>query len=368
MAEAIDENTIRRYLLGGVAEAEAAAFETRLMTDDGLFEMLLIVEDELMDERAAGELSAEEQARFDAYFLTTPQRRERLELARALHDYAARRADAPEILQRPVSNGTDNLAAPATPPAEASDSVIKNFPPAVREIRERRQSWTRAYLGFAAAAVVLIGIGFGIFGIWRTFFYESDVSKGLQALNQAYSNQRPTAARITGFNYAPLPPNTRGDQKESVNYVAHDRAERLLRDAVADHPDAQSYHALGRLYLAERKFDDAIKQFDEALKLNADNAQLESDLGAAYLEGGAASRPEEPGAKRSEYFEQSLKHLTRALELDDSLLQARFNRALLYGYMGRTQEARDEWRKYLERDGNSQWAAEAGQRLKSLEK
>ena len=113
MVEEIEEKTIRQYLLGELAEAEMSQFEERLMIDDQLFEMLLVVEDELIDERAADELSAEEQARFDAFFLATPQRRERLELARALHDYAAE-YPAP----KPVDNsdsGANNKSMYATP-------------------------------------------------------------------------------------------------------------------------------------------------------------------------------------------------------------------------------------------------------------
>src|ERR1051325_11469042 len=86
MVEA-DEKTIRQYLLGELDEAEMSVFEERLMTDDELFEMLRVVEDELIDEAAAGELSAAERARFEQYFLATPDRRARLELSRALYDH-----------------------------------------------------------------------------------------------------------------------------------------------------------------------------------------------------------------------------------------------------------------------------------------
>src|SRR5437763_11020866 len=94
MVEA-DEKTIRQYLLGELDEAEMVRFEERLMTDDELFEMLQVVEDDLLDEAAARELSGEESARFDRYFLATPDRRARLDLSRALHDYARRKVIRP---------------------------------------------------------------------------------------------------------------------------------------------------------------------------------------------------------------------------------------------------------------------------------
>src|SRR5205085_12009129 len=100
MVEA-DEKTIRQYLLGELDEAEMVRFEERLMTDDELFEMLRVVEDELIDEAAARELSAEEQGRFDRNFLATPDRRARLGLSRDLHDYARRVATVTRPLRSP---------------------------------------------------------------------------------------------------------------------------------------------------------------------------------------------------------------------------------------------------------------------------
>ncbi|MFL6277345.1 MAG: tetratricopeptide repeat protein [Blastocatellia bacterium] len=287
--------------------------------------MLRVVEDELIDDAAARELSAEEQAHFDSHFLAAPDRRTRLELSLALHDHARQ-----------------------------ADSCIAKI------IRFLRRPSPRVYLSFATAAVLLIIL-------WLIIPSPgTDVSKGLQALNQAYREQRPTEARITGFDYAPLPPSTRGSEQERVDPVARERAEQILQGAVTNHPDAQAYHALGRLYLAEHKFAEAIELFDEASRLNANNAQLESDIGAAYLEKGQVGPP----AERNEAYRQSLTHLTRALELNGSLLEARFNRALLYTYTSRKAEARNDWSTYLELDKNqrSPWAEEASRRLKALEK
>ena len=43
-------------------------------------------------------------------------------------------------------------------------------------------------------------------------------------------------------------------------------------------------HELGRVYLAEKNFDDAIKQFEKAVKLAPNNAKLHNDLGVALME------------------------------------------------------------------------------------
>src|SRR5205085_11092346 len=54
-------------------------------------------------------------------------------------------------------------------------------------------------------------------------------------------------------------------------------------------------------------------------------------------------------------------------ELDGTLLEALFNRALCYDYSGLPQQAEADWHKYLECDPNSQWANEAQQHLRLLE-
>src|SRR5262249_51642403 len=145
--------------------------------------------------------------------------------------------------------------------------------------------WKRAfanpYLRIAAAAVIVFGLGLGI---WRVFFYQSDVAKGMAALAKAYRAERPVEARISGLGYAPLN-DTRGVEQPKVDELSLNRAERILLDEVSEHPSsAAAHHALGRFYLAERKFDKAIAHFDEALKGDANNAQLHSDYGAALLE------------------------------------------------------------------------------------
>src|SRR5581483_6698821 len=136
MVEA-DEKTIRQYLLGEMGEAEMSRFEERLMTDDELFEMLQVVEDDLLDEAASHELSAEEQARFDQHFLATPDRRDRLELSLALHDHARQAAEI----------------------KKTNNPVVVDFPPPKPEPRPSFWSSRRVYLSLAAAAVILVVIG-----------------------------------------------------------------------------------------------------------------------------------------------------------------------------------------------------------------
>lgn len=319
-----DEKTIRQYLLGELGEAEMSRFEERLMTDDELFEMLPVIEDELIDEAAAHELSAEEQSRFDQYFLASPDRRARLELSYALRHHA-----------------------------QHEDTLIAKI------IRLLRRPSPRVYLSFATAVVILIAIG-----VW-IFFPQSDVRKGLQALNKAYREQRPTEARLTEFDYAPHPV-TRGNDSGHIDTRQYDRAGSLLLSALEKHPDARTYHAAGLFYLAGRDFDRAIAHLEKALQMSANNAHLESDLGAALLERGKAERDNNEVEKSREDLLSSLEHLRHALELNDSLHAARFNYALCLEYLNRPQQAADEWRTYLEKDRDSPWRGDAEQKLQAL--
>src|SRR5205085_10778869 len=128
----------------------------------------------------------------------------------------------------------------------------------------------RVYLSLAAAAVILIALG----GWWLWFHYipQLDVRRGLQALNNAYRNQRPTEARITGFDYAPLSV-TRGNDSGKADTLELDLAGSLLLSQVKAHPNAQSLRAAGLFYLVKRDFDQAIEYLNQALVLQPNNAQ-----------------------------------------------------------------------------------------------
>ena len=337
MTDDVQQQSIRQYLLGAPLEADQQQLiEERLMTDDELCEQIEIVEDELIEQFLAGELSASERVQFEEAFLSTAERREKLRVARALNAYVMKQA-AP---------------APAVDVADARKVIHVPF-------------WSRrpavAYVGLAAAVLVIL---FGAL-LWRAYFSKSDVERGLLALNEAYRQQRPAETRITGFDYAPAA-QTRGPS-EKFDYVARDRAELLLQDAAHEKKTPATLHALGRLYLAERQYDKAIEQLEAALASAPDDPRLHSDLGAALMERGSYESPKTQAGTALTDFAQSLEHFNRALTLNPSLLDAVFNRAILYERMDLPRQATAEWRHYLELDPNSQWSEEAKRRLKLLE-
>jgi len=334
-----DEEPLRQYLLGALAPEEQRRLEEQLLLDNELVESLLVIEQELIDDYAREALPTEERERFVAHFLSTPERRRKVGIARALQKYV-------------VTEGAE-IEPPAAREGKPMPSRLQALAQAFRV-----PAWRLP----VAAALVL---GFGL-GVWWLLFHQSPLERGVAALKQAYRDQRPLEARISGFGYAPWS-QTRGGPRESGDYVARDRAERLLLDAVGEHPSAEAHQAMSRLYLARGEFDKAIDQFEAALKTEPRDAQLHSDLGAALLEKGKAmSLPEDAGQKL-ELFARSLEQLSKALELNHSLPEALFNRALCHYYLGLPQPAAADWRKYLEIDPQSSWAEEARRRLGSLE-
>jgi hypothetical protein len=118
-AERCDEDVLRRYLLGRLAPETREDVERRLFSDDRVFwERLCLLEDELVDEYARGELLAEETAGFERDFLCTDERRAKLDLAVALKEYVERRQTTRrrswDWLRRPVASPAWALAAAAT--------------------------------------------------------------------------------------------------------------------------------------------------------------------------------------------------------------------------------------------------------------
>ena len=75
---------LTRYLLGAVSETERENIEAEYLVDEGVFEQLLIAEDELVDAYARGELSDQERTQFEKNFLTSARGRERVHFSQAL--------------------------------------------------------------------------------------------------------------------------------------------------------------------------------------------------------------------------------------------------------------------------------------------
>lgn len=327
-----EEDRMRRYLLGLMPEQEAVGMEEVYLSSDELNDELQAAERELIDRYLEGSLSQTERDRFESFFLCSPARKERLRFARALRAYSLKEDAAPV---KAVVNGHSSLFLSLN-------------------------SFTRSYAGMAVLALLLIAVGIAV---WRVFLVKTPEQETLLTLTKAYAAGRLFESRISGLGYAPMA-QLRGDSNPNQDVARLAEAELIALKEEKENPGAPAFHTLGRVYLAGQKFGQALEWLEKAAQANPNSAAIQSDLGATLLE---LARREPDSAKQAEARIKSLDHLDKALQLNESLLEARFNRALLYEQMHLPVRAKAEWQHYLERDRNSGWANEARNRLAQLE-
>jgi tetratricopeptide (TPR) repeat protein len=346
------DDLYRWYLLGATTLEEDERFELqwpgRKVTEQ------LLIEEELIDDYARGDLAPYECELFEQNFLTTAERLINLQIAQAAVRFAARR-----IISTPAGQ-VDSFH-------EAADDIRPGFLPGISDAIAigpaiSHTDWWRVLfdnpwkIATYAGLVLLLG-----FGICREWNHESEVTRGLTALKNAFREQRPTEARITDFDYA-VSNVTRGGkahlQAPTTVQRKLDEAGALLLAAVRENENAETLYALGKFYLARREFDKAIEQFEKAIAYNPDDARTHSDFGAALIE-----KLKSPGG-RSRDWTKAFAHINRALELDGDLHEPLFNRALLYHLQNQKAPEEEAWKEYLEKDSSSEWAEEANLHLK----
>jgi CHAT domain-containing protein/Flp pilus assembly protein TadD len=311
---------LKAYLLGELSPEEEVEVEVRLLSDPEFATELDITVNELIDRYVSHDVEGDELTRVENYLLKSPERREKLNFAQALKEL---QLGQPRLVHIPR--------------------------PYVR------------YLAIAACLLVVAGLGFLV---WRSYFEQRNIDKGLSALQAAYREQRLVASRLSDFSYAPLS-NQRGGWAK-VDSVQRDLAGTLLLSELARHPTAKTHHAAGQYYLATGQLSSAIEQLNAAVDSDPNDAKIQSDLGAALLELGKQQLTQGEGGKELEGFARSLEHLTRAIQLNNSLLEAYFNRALVLQQMMSSEQAISAWNDYLQKDSTSPWADEARANLKLL--
>lgn len=335
-----EEKLIRLYLLGVGSDDQQRHVEERLLGDSDYCDQLVIIEEELIDDYLLGVLPDQERNRFESHFLTTPKRKQNLALARDLKKHA--------------SNMAPPIQKAITPAAQSTGWWQTLFFP----------RWKPA-----AFATVLLAAAVGV---WQFYSRQSPVEDALASLNLAYRERRPVVSRIIGFGYAPSPITSeqRGGRvekiEEKVDYIALERAQTLLFSPNANRLSPILLHARGKYFLARKEFDKAIDQLSLAVKSEPANALIHSDLGAALL--GKIEQDRLTAAGRLDQdLNECFIHLNKALELDPSLPEPLFNRALLNQREQLPRQAREDWEKYLRKDPASPWAEEARQNLKAIE-
>src|SRR5262249_51295070 len=94
--------------LGTMLEADRLGLAERYFADDELFEQLLVVETDLLDQYVRGELTPEERMRFERYLLRLPDHRHKIGVAKALSRVISEKQPTAATLPEPNSATLSN--------------------------------------------------------------------------------------------------------------------------------------------------------------------------------------------------------------------------------------------------------------------
>jgi tetratricopeptide (TPR) repeat protein len=291
------------------------------MTDPAFAEEFDMTVTEITDQYVAGEFEGEERQQVENYFFRSAERRAKLNIALGLKHQRSHNVRKP------------------------SSRLLIALP-------------------IAASFLLFAGVSYTIV----TFMRNAEYRRGIEDLRAATQDRRPVRSRISGLEHANFS-QTRGGPETNAQQERLRLAELNLKAALEKNPSPEVHHALGQTYLAQGQFDAAITQLNQALAGTSANARIYSDLGAAWFEKAKASPQITSGAAQpsSEDLARSLENLNKALQLDSSLQEALFNRAMVYESLGKTEQAKTDWREYLKRESTGAWADEARRNLQSLE-
>jgi tetratricopeptide (TPR) repeat protein len=215
----------------------------------------------------------------------------------------------------------------------------------------------KAYLKPVVVAALMLVTGVAGYLLYNPGIRSED---RLMAMEFGHRQNRLLETRVTGgFAYQPYErqrgnSENAGVDRDQFNYVLAD-----LTHAVASHPTTESRHALGRLYLLLGNLDRSEEQLLLAIQSSPNEAKLHVDIASLYYE-------------RSKYSDsmpllnKAIEHYVTAIDLDPTLQEAWFNRALCYEQMARFDDARHDWEEYLKLDPTSAWGSEARERLQRL--
>lgn len=222
----------------------------------------------------------------------------------------------------------------------------------------RGTGWRWSFAAAALAAVVAVALWTP--PRWWQGLVQTPAERRMAALVDAVGERRFVEARIMGgFEYGPMRTTNRG-LGPGVDDLPLVAAAAALQQAADAEPTAETLRGVGVAYLAIGEIDRGVAALEDAARRAPSHAGVLSDLSAALLARAASG-------DRLDAAAAALDAAERALQIDPDLLEAQFNRALALERAGLRDQARDAWRRYLERDAGSPWRQDAEKRLKALD-
>lgn len=204
---------------------------------------------------------------------------------------------------------------------------------------------------------------------------------GFEALRKATKTTRFTEGRLSrGFGYGQLQrPNQEADKKnytpnkdpflltknssrgtgENKNSLLSEAALTIYLELGKD-PGPDKLHNLALLNMLNGYYAEAIDNLEKALVKDMKNSQILNDLAIAYLERG--DQQEQPSD-----LLHALSLVNQALSLDSSLLETKFNQALLLEKNYLFLQAKQSWQEYLTSETDPDWQKEAKNHINNLE-
>lgn len=209
-------------------------------------------------------------------------------------------------------------------------------------------------------ALVLVGLG--SVTLWRVGREADPYAKAVAPLVDAVAKRRFFEPRLTGgFRYGPLLKHERGEAgvPKRVGWETLAAAARINERASRSR-SADIAAALGVAHLLLGDGDEAVRLVKAAQAQQRGVASVRSDLSASYL-----VRSDLSGHMSDRVL--ALEWAERALEVDGTLKEALFNRALALQGLHLRKAAVSAWRTVTEREPDSGWRGEAERMLAALE-
>jgi CHAT domain-containing protein/TolA-binding protein len=176
-------------------------------------------------------------------------------------------------------------------------------------------------------------------------------------LASAMPAARSLDVRVTGgLPWRPLAPAVRGSLRARTEQAGFQAVAMNVARELDGVSGSEAAHLRGIANLLGGQTDVSLESLGSAVQDHGKNARAWTDLGSAwYVEADEEERPVD--------LPLALAAMDRALELNATLPEALFNRAVILERMGLRSHAASAWRDYLAIDPQSEWAGEARRRL-----
>lgn len=233
-------------------------------------------------------------------------------------------------------------------PAPGKSSSIKS---------ERRVG---GWLNFWRAVPDFVWILFLILLAPPLLFYGYQKVMKYQAVNQAMERFAAFSDKIlvkdfelrpTGDFKYDLIGSRRIDEERPQDIATRQTLEQTL---TLDPQNARIHHLLGTLYFFSGEIDRAEEFYLKALEFAGSNAKIFNDLALIDVYRNA--------------YQKALERLEQAINLDPALMEAYYNRAVVFELQGDKSQALAAWRTYIEKepDANSTWVKVANVHIQEL--